>query len=317
MKVTEDISPPALSNSIQKITTGSSSAFPLRMYFGHHKCATGWIDNILREICLHMGLTFKIVHQPYSFEKYGTIGPLPEKEGIQFLSYINTNIKYTQDLKIYKAFHVVRDPRDIVVSAYFSHLHSLKAPTWNELNDLRDNLQKLSKEEGLFYELDYLREQFEEMAAWDYEQDHILELKMEDLSADPLGMFERILKFLDMFDEKEWRGIGKKARSLRLKMNRLNYKGRKYMPGGLPMIPVPKRPVHQMPRFALEEITEKLSFKKLAGGRKKGEENIKSHYRKGVHGDWKNHFNDEHINYFKVHYNDLLIQLGYEFNDKW
>ena len=316
MKVSEVASAP-LRNTIQRVDPSSTERFPLRMFFGHHKCATGWIDNILREICLHMGISFKIVHQPYSFEKYGTLGPLPKAEGIQFLSYINTNIQYTQDLSIYKGFHVVRDPRDIVVSAYFSHLHSLKAPTWNELNDLRDKLQKLPKEEGLFFELDYLGTQFNEMSEWDYEQDHILELKMEEISADPAASFEKILTFLDMYDERDLGGLRKKLHRMRLQMNRLNHKGRRYMPGNLPMFPVPKRPLHKMPTYAIEEITEKLSFKKLAGGRKKGQENIKSHYRKGVHGDWKNHFNQEHIEYFKVHYNDLLIKLGYEFSDTW
>ena len=62
---------------------------------------------------------------------------------------------------------------------------------------------------------------------------------------------------------------------------------------------------------------ERLSFKKLAGGRKKGEENIKSHYRKGVHGDWKNHLNDDHVAFFKEHYNELLIKLGYETDGDW
>ena len=308
---------PPTDNRILKATKGAADAFPLRMFFGHHKCASGWIDNIIREFCLHMGVSFKIVHQPYSFEKYGTLAPLVEAENIQFLAYINTTTKYTQNLKVYRAFHVVRDPRDIVVSAYFSHKKSLNAPTWEELNTLREKLQTLSKEEGLLFELEYLKQQFAEMAAWDYNQDHILEVKMEELSADPLNKFIEILEFLEMFDPEGHQGIGKLAMDTRLKMNRLNYKGRRYMPGNLPMFPVPKRPVHKIPRATVEQITEKLSFARLAGGRTKGEENVNSHYRKGVHGDWRNHFNEEHIRYFKKHYNDLLIQLGYETDDQW
>ncbi len=317
MNISEAVPPALKSSVIAKAAPGTNGTFPLRMFFGHHKCATGWIDNILREILLHMGRSFKIVHQPYSFEKYGTLGPLVEQENIQFLSYINTDLRYTHDLKVYRAFHVVRDPRDIVVSAYFSHLHSLKAPDWDELNTLRDKLSGLSKEEGLFFELDYLKDQFRRMGEWDYNQDHILEIKMEELSADPLGKFQEILTFLEMFDPEERTGLGLKMHNLRLKMNRLNHKGRRFMPGKMPIFMVPKRPVHTFPLSALEEVTENLSFKKMAGGRKKGEENIKSHYRKGVHGDWKNHLNDEHIAYFKLHYNDLLIKLGYEDDGNW
>lgn len=317
MNISEEVSLPLKSSVIGKAEKDPQNPFALRMFFGHHKCATGWIDNILREICLHMGISFKIVHQPYSFEEYGTIGPLVEKEKIQFLSYINTNLRYTHDLKVYRAFHVVRDPRDIVVSAYFSHLHSLKAPTWDELNTLRGKLKDLSKEEGLFFELDYLKDQFRKMGEWDYNQDHILEVKMEEMSADPVGKFKEILQFLEMFDENERDGINQKLHSMRLKMNRLNHKGRRFMPGKVPVFMVPKRPLYSFPTSALEEITEKLSFKKLAGGRKKGEENIKSHYRKGVHGDWKNHLNEDHIKYFKEHYNDLLVKLGYEKDGDW
>lgn len=306
-----------LSNQIQQASGEPGNGFPLRVFFGHHKCASGWIDNILREFCLHMGIKFKIVHQPYSFEQYGTLGPLVEAEKIQFLAYINTTTVYTQDLKVYRGFHAVRDPRDIVVSAYFSHLKSLKAPTWEELNELRDRLQGLSKEEGLFFELDYLEKQFQEMAAWDYNQPHILELKMEELSADPAGQFQRVLEHLEMYDPEERQGLSRRMHDARLKMNRLNHKGRRYMPGSMPMFPVPKRPVSSIPRSMIEEITERLSFARLAGGRKQGQENTSSHYRKGVHGDWKNHFNDEHIRVFKARYNDLLIQLGYEENGDW
>jgi len=68
---------------IQQASPHSGNGFPLRVYFGHHKCASGWIDNILREICLHMGLKFKIVHQPYSFEQYGTLAPLVREQNIR------------------------------------------------------------------------------------------------------------------------------------------------------------------------------------------------------------------------------------------
>jgi hypothetical protein len=308
---------PSVNHDIQRASKTSDTPFPLRVFFGHHKCASGWIDNILREFCLHMGLKFKIVHQPYSFEKYGTLGKLVDAEKIQFLAYINTTTKYTPDLKVYRGFHVVRDPRDIVVSAYFSHLQSLEAPTWEELNYLREKLQGLDKDQGLFFELEYLGQQFKEMSEWNYNQEHILEVRMEDLSTDPMGGFQRVLMFLEMYDPTIRTGLARSLHLLRLRMNRLNHKGRRYMPGHLPMIPVPKRPVHTLPQEALKEIADRLSFAKLAGGRAKGQENVKSHYRKGVHGDWKNHLNAEHIAYFKAHYNDLLVQLGYEEGDEW
>lgn len=64
------------------------------------------------------------------------------------------------------------------------------------------------------------------------------------------------------------------------------------------------------------KIVEQLGFEKRAG-RKRGEEDKKSHFRKGVSGDWKKHFNSEHKKLFKKMYPDALVKLGYEENNDW
>jgi len=42
-----------------------------------------------------------------------------------------------------------------------------------------------------------------------------------------------------------------------------------------------------------------------------------SHYRLGVPGDWRKHFEPVHIEYFKKLYNPLLLKLGYESDEGW
>lgn len=72
-------------------------------------------------------------------------------------------------------------------------------------------------------------------------------------------------------------------------------------------------------RVAEEEIakiTSDLSFYKRSG-RKQGDGNPASHYRKGVSGDWKNHFDQKTGKFFEVLYPNLLIKLGYEKSDHW
>ena len=39
--------------------------------------------------------------------------------------------------------------------------------------------------------------------------------------------------------------------------------------------------------------------------------------RKGIAGDWKNHFNDKHKAIFKRNAGELLVKLGYEVNLEW
>ncbi len=66
----------------------------------------------------------------------------------------------------------------------------------------------------------------------------------------------------------------------------------------------------------LKKIVEKNSFEKKTG-RSKGEENIQSHYRKGISGDWKNHFTDKIKTECKELYGPLLIATGYEKDMNW
>jgi lipopolysaccharide transport system ATP-binding protein len=52
-------------------------------------------------------------------------------------------------------------------------------------------------------------------------------------------------------------------------------------------------------------------------GRKPGAEDRGSHERKGVAGDWRNHFTDRVAKAFKDRYGDLLVATGYEKDDRW
>ena len=65
------------------------------------------------------------------------------------------------------------------------------------------------------------------------------------------------------------------------------------------------------------ECVEAASFEQLSGGRNKGEEDSSSFYRKGVAGDWKNHFTKEDKRVFKEEAGELLIRLGYEEDLDW
>jgi hypothetical protein len=53
------------------------------------------------------------------------------------------------------------------------------------------------------------------------------------------------------------------------------------------------------------------SFTKLSGGRHPGQENRRSFFRKGVAGDWRNHFSSELDAEFRKHSGGWLDRLGY------
>jgi hypothetical protein len=65
-------------------------------------------------------------------------------------------------------------------------------------------------------------------------------------------------------------------------------------------------------------IVDTCSFERFAEGRKRGEANLNSEYRKGVIGDWKNYFTDRDREQFKhSEAGELLIELGYEKSMGW
>lgn len=66
----------------------------------------------------------------------------------------------------------------------------------------------------------------------------------------------------------------------------------------------------------ISDILERSSFKFYAG-RDRGQEDRKRFYRKGVAGDWKNHFSDEDKKVFKELAGDMLVRLGYEKDLGW
>jgi len=66
----------------------------------------------------------------------------------------------------------------------------------------------------------------------------------------------------------------------------------------------------------MQRVIDNNSFEKVAG-RKRGDEDSFSHYRKGIVGDWNNHFTEKVKTKFKKRYGQLLIDTGYEKGLDW
>jgi hypothetical protein len=254
----------------------------LLTYFGHHKCGTTWIHGILTEVCLKMTLKIAYVHSARQFE--GDIDAFVEKNGIDLLTYANADIDLVRRLKTLKGFHVIRDPRDIVVSSYFSHLYSHPVDDWAALSRHRERLQTATKEDGLLLDIRFMEDELDRLDRWDSTLPGVMELKMEELISDPRMKFMEIFRHLDMLDEGS---------------------------------PAPGLETGKISWPALDEILKQKSFTSLSEGRKPGEENVRSHFRKGIAGDWVNHFSGDHKKYFKEKYNHLLVKLGYETDANW
>jgi hypothetical protein len=70
-------------------------------------------------------------------------------------------------------------------------------------------------------------------------------------------------------------------------------------------------------RRRLRRAIKNARFERLSGGRPRGCEDVTAHERKGVVGDWRNHFTPAVKEAFKRRHGDLLIAAGYESDTSW
>jgi hypothetical protein len=100
----------------------------------------------------------------------------------------------------YRGIHVVRDPRQMLVSGYFHHLdgHDIFWPGfyWEKLAEDRPRLARLDLEHGLLYELENIAaDVLGQLEAWE-DDDRVLNVRVEDLVRDPPATLARMLAFL-------------------------------------------------------------------------------------------------------------------------
>jgi hypothetical protein len=132
-------------------------------------------------------------------------------------------------------------------------------------------------------------------------------VRMEDVTARTYQSMLAIVKFLELTCEERF-GFSKRLQFLVARLSR-----RLEAEVGTPL----PRMLHALPAERVLGIVWENEFEKRAAGRKVGEENKDSHYRKGVHGDWKNYLTKEHIALIKQEYNDVILQYGYETSPDW
>jgi len=254
-----------------------------------------------------MGMRHRTAHGPEQYEANGSLRAWVNVHEVECLAFTNAEINEVRKLPSHKGFHVIRDPRDVLVSGYFSHKNSHPTEQWPELREHREALRTLSKEEGLLKEIEFSRLFLTAMGDWNYGQDDILELKMEALTQDPNRHFRRILRHLGLYEQQ--RGTQPEPmQKARQYVNRVVYKLHHELPVSFPRQFTEETVVHP---DVLDAIIENHRFEKLTDGRSKGEDDPDSHLRKGEPGDWKNHFTDRVRRAFKDEYGDIVARLGY------
>lgn len=247
-----------------------------------HKTGSQWIKGLLGDQLIYKAAGLKIFSpQRNCLQKETTKllydNPLP---GNMIISPFYCGYEVFRDMpkpEPYRCIFVMRDPRDILISWYFSAKFSHHKNPF--IKKYRKILKSMDHEEGI----DYIIRNFFGKNSPLFNALHSWYLNREDY------------KYIKIFCFEDLIGPNKKNTFTRL-LNHLEI-GLKEMD--------------------LEGLLDKYSFKSLSKGRNPGEENIKKHYRKGVQGDWENYFSENHKALFKELHGRLLIDLKYEKNWDW
>lgn len=178
---------------------------------------------------------------------------------------------------LFRGSHMIRDPRDIAVSAY--HYHLWTEEKWVHVpreeysgRTYQEYLNSLDRSDGLSAEIRRLAAGlFKGMGAWDYAQPEFIELRYEDVIVDPTTWFACVFRHYGFTEEAVENSVA---------------------------------------------ISEKFSFSKVSG-RSMGEVDKVSHLRSGRPGQWREEFSAEHVSLFKELTGDLIVRLGYESDDRW
>jgi hypothetical protein len=216
----------------------------------HHKCASTWLITYCAQVAAMNGLRFGHTH--YSDR-------LVEGQ-LDIVALINADYSFVRS-RVASGIHVIRNPLDLICSAYYSHLSTHSLAEWPELESQRAVLQSVSKPDGMMLTLTFLeRSDFYSGAIgpllalrqWDFSDEAFTTLRMEDVVTDIDGTVG--VRMIEMF-----------GRELRL------------------------------PDAA------DFCFERFSGGRRPGEVDNTSHYRTGQPGTWRGELPSSAVTYLQCH----------------
>jgi hypothetical protein len=222
------------------------------------KAGSQWIHKVLARCC-----AAKKVWP--SFDGTQPIG----RNNIYAAAYLSKQEYDTFATPDSKYFIVLRDPRDILVSGYYSmrFSHTIEGG----MSEARQELESTNFEDGMIRTMDTLVQSCVEIA-----------LSWATIGAEWIRYEDLLQKDVELL-----------TKALLLDC-------------GLPI-----------KESVVKDAVLACRFEKIAGGRKRGQEDINSHFRKGIAGDWRNQFTPRIKDIFKERFGEALKICGYEKDSNW
>ncbi|NCD40636.1 MAG: hypothetical protein EOL88_00940 [Bacteroidia bacterium] len=189
----------------------------LWLHLGYHKCMTVLFHTVFGALAQKISG----FHEHYNEDIISFMNNIEQPKEFSFVHLGLDHVVMDFSLMpTYKGTHIVRDPRDLLVSGYRYHLWSTEKWLNKVLGDwflkerlrlqdlglleygrgksFKEILSSVDKETGLIIELNWRQKQFDQMASWDYSNPNILEIRYENVFGKELEVFERIFNFLGL-----------------------------------------------------------------------------------------------------------------------
>lgn len=237
----------------------------LIVHAGHHKVLTVYFQNLLAGICRWCGLTFA-----NSAEEHGNT------LNADVILLHDSNLARLPDRE-FRGTHVIRDPRDTLVSAYRYHLRTEEAwcvATDSAFPDLprgvsyQQHLKSLDCDEGLVFEMTHIGGVvIRDMADWDYADSRFLEFRYESVVGNEASELARAFS---------WWGF----RGIQARLGRI-----------------------QAARFSHRRVIKRPGFRHADPDSRVGQ--------------WRDWFSPAIKAEFKRRWGDALVRLGYEADHGW
>lgn len=188
----------------------------MRFLFAHHKCASRFFRQLLSQLGFNVLNYMDFIDRKITLENMdeldlATLDMRLDKysqEKNSIISIINTTQRVLDfiDHRVgqnYSALHIIRDPRDILISAYLHHLEGHPVDNrffnWPELASLRSRLSDLNTEDGIIEELNSITKRvLDDQLSHVPKTDQILTMKLESFALYGPDKLQEISNFFDV-----------------------------------------------------------------------------------------------------------------------
>ncbi|GAB4198217.1 MAG: hypothetical protein Tsb002_33030 [Wenzhouxiangellaceae bacterium] len=238
----------------------------LAIHVCYHKCMTVYFERVMKQVANHLQLAYQYVDR----------GAVLHDE-VHLAMYPHGEIDLDA-LPDFHGTHLIRDPRDLLVSGYLYHLRTdeewCAKPNPNHTSlpadvSYQQYLQDMDQEDGLLFEMNHVSGYvISQIVDWDYHNPRFLELRFEQVMDNEAEVFGQVF---------EWYGLHGQA---------------------------------------LEEAVEIALSRSLTQLPK--DDSDAAHARQGSYiGHWRDYFTPTIKQQFKQKFGSALISLGYEQNQDW